>query len=164
MLEAIPGHRQRTRVNRIGEGDLVPTEARLADRDLDLGAEILALEKAAVAVDSLRAGELHDAAGRIAAAFDLAAVAVPDAHLEVGRVARFEDDQLVASDPGAPVGNGFRKRRGDLERLQTRVNDHEIIAEAVHLVEPALHLAGTSSGCLARIGAITCSAKRSISS
>ena len=53
----------------------------------------------------LRAGQLDDAAGGIAAAFDLAAVAVPDAHLEVGGLARLEHDQLVAADAGAPVGD-----------------------------------------------------------
>ena len=47
VIEAVPRHRQRGRVHRIGERDLVPAEARLADADLDLAPEILALEQAA---------------------------------------------------------------------------------------------------------------------
>ena len=38
LLELVPGHRQRGGVHRIGEGDLVPAEARLADGDFDLAA------------------------------------------------------------------------------------------------------------------------------
>ena len=111
------------------------------------------------------AGQLDDAARRVAAAFDLAAVAVPDAHPEVGAVARLEHDQLVAADAGAAVGDGAGERGRDLERLRARVDDHEVVAEPVHLVEAALHLA---SGQLRRArrasAAITCAAKRSISS
>src|SRR5437868_15361728 len=109
MLEAVPGHRQRGGVHRIGEWNLVPGEAWLADADLDLGAEVLAFERAAGAVDPPGAGELNHAARGIAAAFDLAAVAVPDAHPEVGGLARFKDDQLVAADAGAPVGDRPRQ-------------------------------------------------------
>ena len=46
--------------------------------------EILALRNG----DLARSGELNDAAGRIAAAFDLAAVRIPDSHSEVRAVAR----------------------------------------------------------------------------
>ena len=116
MLELVPRHRQGGRVHWIGEGDLVPAEARLADADLDLGAEAPALKQPAVAVDRLRAGQLDDAARRISAAFDFAAVAVPDPHPKVGAVARLQHDQLVAADAGAPVGDRTGERWRDLER------------------------------------------------
>src|SRR6185437_5431281 len=104
----------------------------------------------------------HDAAGRIAAAFDLASVAIPDAHFQVRAVARLQHDQLVAADARPAVGDRFRQRRRHFERLLARVDDHEIVAEPMHLVEAALHRAPTSSGARARIGAITCAADRSI--
>src|SRR6185369_12333745 len=145
VLEAIPSHRDGVRIHRIGEGNLVPAEPRLTDSDFHFGAEVLAVEHSSIAVDARGAGQLDDAPGRITAAFDLAAVAVPDAHLEVGAVARLEHDQLVAAYAGAPVGNGPGKRRSDIERrvarLRTSIDDHEIIAEAMHLVEVAAHWA-----------------------
>jgi hypothetical protein len=48
---------------------------------------------------------------------------------------------LVAADAGATIGNGARKRRRDVEWLFTRVDDHEIVAETMHLVEVAPHWA-----------------------
>src|SRR5207253_11414748 len=101
--------------HRIGERDLVPIERRLSGRDLDLGAEILALKQPARAVDPPRARQLHDAAGGVAAGLDLAAVAVPDPHPEFRSVAWLEHDQLVAADARAPIGDGARERRRDAE-------------------------------------------------
>src|SRR4051812_3025362 len=88
VLQFAPRHWQRACVHRVGEGNLVPTEPRLGQGNFNFGAEVFALEHATVAVDAARAGQLDDAARGIAAAFDLAAVAVPDAHAEVGGVAR----------------------------------------------------------------------------
>ncbi len=141
VLERVPRHWQAGRVHWVGERDLIPAEARLADADLDLGSDAAALKQAAVALDRLCAGELDDTAGRISAAFDFTAVAVPDPHPEVGAVAGLEHDQLVAADASVPVCNRTRERLRDLERVFASVDDHEIIAETVHLVEVALHRA-----------------------
>ena len=55
--------------------------------------------------------------------------------LHVGDVGRLEQDHLVAADAGAPVGDRPRPRRVHRHRALARVEDDEIVAEAVHLVE-----------------------------
>src|ERR1043165_3158332 len=101
MLETVPGHRQRSRIHRISERDFIPCKFGGWERHLDLRAEVRALEKAAIALDASHAGELDNAARRISAAFDLSAVAVPDAHAEIGGVAWLQNDELIAADAGA---------------------------------------------------------------
>jgi hypothetical protein len=86
---------------------------------------------------------LNDAPRCIAARPNLAAVRVPDAHPKVGRVARLQNDQLVAADAGAPVGDGAGEGRRDVERLFARIDNHEIVAETVHFVEGPPHWAAT---------------------
>ena len=48
-------------------------------------------------------------------------------------------DQLVAANTSAPVGNGSASDGRDVEWLLARIDDHEIIAEAMHLVEGPFH-------------------------
>ena len=126
----------------IGERDLVPAETRLAKRDLDFGAEVFALEQPAVAVDPSRR---RSAATTQRVALPQLSTSPPSLFqmriLRSARVARFEHDQLVAADAGAAVGDGPGERRRDLERRLARVDDHEIIAETMHLVEVAPHWA-----------------------
>jgi len=141
MFERTPRHGQSAGVHRIGEGDLIPCESRLTQADLDLLAKLFTLKKAAVAVDAPCTRELNDAARCIAAAFHFAAVAVPDAHSKVGAFARFEHDQLVAANACSAVTDGAGERRRDAERLLAGINDHEIIAEPMHLVEVPPHRA-----------------------
>ena len=131
------------RVHRVGERDLVPVEARRAHVDRRAGAVGAApMRPPAVSIVTLAACEQGDAARGIAAGFDLAAVGVPDAHADVGDVGRLEQDQLVAADAGAPVGDGARLRRVDRERALARVEDDEVVAEAVHLAKAERHVAG----------------------
>src|SRR6185369_753945 len=66
-------------------------------------------------------------------------VRIPDPHLEVGTIAGFEHDQLVAADARAPVGDRLGKRRRDVKRLFASVDEHEIVAETMHLVEVPPH-------------------------
>ena len=63
--------------------------------------------------------------------------------LRSAAVARLEHDQLVAADAGAAVGDRAGERRRHLERRFARIDDHEIIAETVHLVEVPPHRAAT---------------------
>ncbi len=81
--------------------------------------------------------EVRDAAAGVAAGGDLAAVGVEDAHADVGdRLrGRRHDDQLVAADAGAAVGDDANDRGRQIDRRLPRVEDDEIVAEAVHLDE-----------------------------
>ena len=78
-----------------------------------------------------------DAAGGVAARRHLAAVGVADAHEGVGQAAHrvLDDDQLVAADAGPPVGERPHLRDCRRERPRPRVDDDEVVAEAVHLGE-----------------------------
>ena len=70
----------------------------------------------AVSIAGLAALEQGDAAGGVAAGLDLAAVGVADAHPDVGDVGGLEQDQLVAADAGAAVGDRPRPRRVHRDR------------------------------------------------
>jgi len=83
--------------------------------------------------------ELDHAAAGIAAALDLGAVRIPDPHPEVSDVGGLQQDHLVAADAGAPVGNGARARCIHRHRSYPGVEDHEIVAEPVHLDEALRH-------------------------
>ena len=43
------------------------------------------------------------------------------------------DDQLVATDPDMPVGNGSNDRCAQVERTFPRIQHDEVVAEPVHL-------------------------------
>ena len=47
-------------------------------------------------------------------------------------VAGFDRDQLVAAHPGPPVGNVARAILVQLDGVFARIDDDEIVAEAVH--------------------------------
>ena len=70
---------------------------------------------------------------------DFPAVLVPDAHLEVGDVRRFEQDQLVAADAEVPVGQRLSQRRSHGNRLLAAVEHDEIVSKPVHLMELPRH-------------------------
>ena len=138
MFELAPRHRQCGCVHRIGKRDLVPIEARFLKAHFDLGTQIRPFEQPAITVDPPRSRKLDDAARGIAASLDLTAIAVPDPHPQVGGVAWFQDDQLVAAYAGAAVGDCPGKPRRNVERLISRIDDHEIIAEAMDHDENAV--------------------------
>ena len=139
VLELAPRQRQRGRVHRVGDRDVGPAEPGLDGRHLDLAAGRRALDDAGGSLDLLRPGQRDHAARRIAARFDLAAVVVPDAHRDVGLVRRLDQDQLVAADPAVAIGDGARQRPGHGHGLLASVDDDEIVAEAMHLVELQSH-------------------------
>ena len=80
-----------------------------------------------------------DAAGGVAAGPGLGAVGVADAHEGIGgRVVRrrLDDDELVAADAGAAVGDGGGTAGGEAERAGALVEHDEVVSAAVHLDEP----------------------------
>ena len=83
----------------------------------------------------------------------LAAVGIADAHEGVGpRGIGLDDDQLVAADAGAPVGDRRRPRRRQVEPPRPRVEHDEIVLQTMHLHERHQHPAyiGGSAGPLKR--------------
>src|SRR3546814_18600200 len=76
-----------------------------------------------------------DAARAVAAGADLAAVVVADAQEDIGAaVGRpLENQQLVAADTLAAVGDGTGLRVRQWKRLLARVDHDEVVAEPVHL-------------------------------
>ena len=78
---------------------------------------------------------IGDAARGIAAAFDLDAAIVPDAHAHIGNLGLLQHDDLVAADAGLAVGNGPGLRVIDGNGARPRVKHDKIIAEPVHLAK-----------------------------
>jgi len=85
------------------------------------------------------ADQRGDAARRVAARLDLAAVGVEYPHFDVGLRRRFEQDQLVAADAVAAIGNRMRPRRRHLDAVRARIDHDKVVAEAVHLGEAVRH-------------------------
>ena len=104
------------RVHRIGQRNVLPAELRLDERDFDLCRCL-----------RLRAGRrrYRSAWRRLAAprsashcrSFRPRRRPVPDPHPKVGAVAGLEQDELVAADACAAVGDRLGQRRRDLKRL-----------------------------------------------
>jgi len=141
LLEVIPADRERERIHRVSERDRVPFEAWLAHVDRRAAFAGLDREDAAWRLDLGRhAVQDRDRARGVAARFDLAAVGIEDPHPEVGGLGLGQHDQLVATDPGAPVGQRARQRGGDgRQGLGARVEHDEVVAEAMHLGEGGAH-------------------------
>ena len=51
-----------------------------------------------------------------------------------------DQDQLIAANPLAPVGDGAGARGIDRDRLIARIDHHEVVAEPVHLVKAKRHV------------------------
>src|SRR3954447_26696999 len=102
--------------------------AERAHAQLALGGETLAVD------------ELHEAARAVAALLHLAAVGVEDAVAEVAvAVARLDYEDLVAADAEVPVRDALELRARQAEWLLGCIDDHKIVARAVHLGERQLH-------------------------
>ncbi|MNI21892.1 hypothetical protein D3C73_754340 [compost metagenome] len=85
--------------------------------------------------------EAREATCAVAALFNLGAVGVenPIAEIHV-RVARcFDDQQLVETDAGVPVAPLLGMLGQNVRVLADQVEDHEIIAQAVHLGKTQQH-------------------------
>src|SRR5690606_10892933 len=85
--------------------------------------------------------ELGETAGAVAALGHLAAVAVVDAVVEihVGGGGRLHHQYLIAADAEVAVGEAAGEVRCHRQFLGDGVDDHEVIAEAVHLGEAQQH-------------------------
>ena len=79
--------------------------------------------------------QIGDAARGIAAGLDLPAVGIADAHEGIGEpvLRRLDQDQLIAADTLAPVGDAPRLRLIERDRVPARVDNDEVVAEAMHL-------------------------------
>jgi hypothetical protein len=63
------------------------------------------------------------------------AVAVEECDAHVGVPGRAEQRQLVEADPTVPVADAPDLLRRQLDGCRTRIDDDEVVAEAVHLQE-----------------------------
>jgi hypothetical protein len=124
------------------ERDLVPAETRGSHIDGDHAAAVAAAaQQPAQRLDRHRRfaafakDEVGNAARGIAAALHLVAIAVPDPHADIGGLRGCHDDELVAADPRATVGDPSHLIARHVERRFAAVKHHEIIAKPVHLPE-----------------------------
>lgn len=82
-----------------------------------------------------------DKAGKTARAVatlgDFAAVSIKDAvvKIEIGIVRRLNHQQLIKPDPEVPIGQAADQLRRKEDILRYRVDDHKIIAKAMHFRE-----------------------------
>ncbi|MNO46854.1 hypothetical protein D3C76_371460 [compost metagenome] len=132
------------------EGDFGRDEARWAHVDTDLAVVLhVQLDDAALGfhADALFRGqalvqhEAGEAARTVAALLHLGAVGVEDAvaEIEVGVARRLDDQQLVEADAGVAVAPHLYVARLDMGVLADQVEDHEVIAQAMHLGEAQQH-------------------------
>ena len=79
----------------------------------------------------------------VAAGPGLSAIGIADAHEHVGAISRgFERDELIAADPGAPMGDRRRARFGQPKRTSAFVDHDEVVPAAMHLEERHQHDGG----------------------
>ncbi len=79
---------------------------------------------------------MRHTAGGIAAGPGGRAVGVPEGDLGIGVLAVGDHRELVEAHAPVPVTQRGRERRGDrVVRALARVDDHEVIAQPVHLEE-----------------------------
>src|SRR5882672_54982 len=86
--------------------------------------------------------ERGDATRAVAALLDLDAVGIDDAIEDagVGTARRFQDKCLVETDAGVPAGQ-FAEGAGVGDLPARSIEDHEVVAESMHLHEINLHAA-----------------------
>src|SRR5262249_43988915 len=135
------------RIHALGEWDVLPVELGLAHVDGDASVAFAhAVEKAATgperhaAVAGFLEDEARDAACAVAAALDLIAVRIPDAHLGVGAIFWTADDEhLVVADAAVAVADQACSLRRHRDRVLAGIDDDEVVAEAVHLEKGHVH-------------------------
>ena len=69
---------------------------------------------------------------------DLGAVGIVDPHEHVRPLRRLKAQQLIAAHAEAPVGDAPDLRGAERQLAAPPIEDHEVVAEAVHLVEVEL--------------------------
>jgi len=82
--------------------------------------------------------EARDRARAVAAGADLGAVGVVDAHEDVGALRGLEAQQLVAADAVAAIGDAADLGGRERQLAAPSIEDHEVVAEALHLMEVEL--------------------------
>ena len=132
--------------NGLRQRDLVPIEPRRAHVDGDAAVIVDGRGKHGALggdADLWRAALLgeqrRDAARRIAAGANLAAVGIPDAHEHVGLRRRLERDHLIAADAVLPIGDGRDLVGPQRDRVLAQIEHDEVVAETVHLAEGEAH-------------------------
>ena len=126
------------------ERDLVPAEARDAHVD---GVAARAsghgqhagrrLDRRARAAPLLH-HQTRDAARAVAAGTGLGAVGIVHPHEHVRPLGRLETQQLIATHAEAAVGDAPGLRGAERQLAAPAIEDHEVVAEAVHLVKGEL--------------------------
>ena len=86
--------------------------------------------------------EARKAARAIAALLDLAAVAVEDpiAEIGAGEFRPFDQQQLVEANAEVTIAKALDQRRVGRKGLVDPVDDHKVIAKAVHFGETQVHV------------------------
>ena len=127
-----------------GQGNIGPLQPRLAHVDANVAARRAGgCQNAGNGLDpdGFRSALVHQHGGNatraVAAGLDLVTIAVADFHERIGAAAvgGLDDQQLVAADPGSPVGDGACVRGAEADWRHAGIEDHEIVAQAVHLGE-----------------------------
>ncbi|GGI79214.1 hypothetical protein GCM10007973_14780 [Polymorphobacter multimanifer] len=135
VRELVPADRQGEGVEGVGEC-LLPVPARGPHVDFGLAAGRGAGEGAAGGFDAGGAAEIDgQGPAAVAAGGDFAAVGVPEAGFDAGGFARLDEDELVEADAGAAVGEVSHLLGGEGNGVFPGVEQHEIIAQAVHFQE-----------------------------
>ncbi len=136
------------RVHRLGQGDLVPFEARRAHIDRHLvGTGHEGGDQAGIGLQHhvIHAALAHQqpahAAAGIAAGVHLAPIGVPDAHEGVGLGRGFDGDHLVAAGPRPAIGDRADLRLAGRKRHGAGLDHGEVVAQPVHLEKRPAHRA-----------------------
>ena len=96
------------------------------------------------------AEQRRDTARGIAASLNFAAIGIIYTHERRRAVGRLDNDQLIATDAGMPVGQSAHLRAGQRQRGFARVEHNKIVAQPVHLEKVPHH------GCASRSGGGNC--------
>jgi hypothetical protein len=90
---------------------------------------------------TLIADEAGEAACPVAALFDLGAVGIEDAVMEIGigQARRLDQQDLIAADAEAPIGQTSRELGIQVDPLAHGVEDDEVVAQSLHLGEAQFH-------------------------
>ncbi len=138
LLQIFPADGHCCRVHGISKGNFVPAEPGQAHIYRRRTAGRCGREQAGAGFDDLRPQQRH-AARRITAGSHLAPVGIPYPHADVGDLGRLQHDHLVAADARMSVRDAPRPRRVHRDGSVAGVENHEIVAEAMHLDETVRH-------------------------